>query len=132
VKNPALCLSISSALLCGPVNNANANSCIDPTLCAVPIEKGQRASFSGQLLSEEAALELALKADECDERTQLEVEVAVALEKIEIERCIQKAEIDRQVFAERLEAERSIRPWWAAYGAVGGFILGVVATLFAR
>lgn len=60
-------------------------------ICAVPIVAGDRAPFTGQLLTTELALQLGSAADDCKSR-----------DKLEVERCLEDAKID-------LDTERTAR-----------------------
>lgn len=46
----------------------------DPEKCAQPVHKGQRAPFTGQLLTNKLAIDLGIKADHCDDRLKLRIE----------------------------------------------------------
>lgn len=48
----------------------------EPRHCAVGLQEGQKAPFAGQLLSDDLAVSLGLKADGCDARLAIEVDFA--------------------------------------------------------
>ena len=56
----------------------------DPTKCALQLEMGSPAPFTGQLLTPNLALDLSLKANTCDERLQLELKYQKALFNIDL------------------------------------------------
>jgi hypothetical protein len=111
----------------------------DPTACAAPVEKGQPAPLSGQVLTPTLAIKLGQKADRCDAVTALEVgytkklaDVDLALEKQ------QRAEDNAAHLREMAAMQKALdevkppfyeRPWFVATvtGVVvaGGFALAV-------
>jgi len=63
---------------------------------AVPIEKGQAAPFSGQLLPTDLAIKLAQKADHCDALWSAELEKVKALAKQDLELAYRLRDIEQQ------------------------------------
>lgn len=45
----------------------------DPEKCVQPVHRGQRAPFTGQLLTNTLAIDLGIKADKCDDRLKLRI-----------------------------------------------------------
>jgi hypothetical protein len=45
----------------------------EPSHCAVEVQKGEKAPFTGQLLTPELALNLGQRAESCDARVRIEV-----------------------------------------------------------
>lgn len=48
----------------------------EPRHCATALQRGQQAPFGGQLLTDDLAVSLGLKADGCDARVAIEVDFA--------------------------------------------------------
>lgn len=110
----------------------------DPTKCSQPILEGQVAVFSGQLLTTRLAIDLGLKAEFCERKIKLEVELAKNLADVEISRLQTILSVrgdswktQRQLLLDRLDeaADRSFyrEPWFVA--TVTTVIIGSLATL---
>ncbi|HSC15013.1 MAG TPA: hypothetical protein VLI71_07840 [Gammaproteobacteria bacterium] len=86
----------------------------DAEACAVPLKRGERAPFDGQLLTPQLAIQLGQRAESCDIRLKLDVEHAKAIAAIDLglERKLRELEaaaaVQREAtLARALEAERA-------------------------
>lgn len=75
-----------------------------PSHCARPLQKGEEAPFSGQLLSTELSLDLGLKADFCEEKLKLELDFQKKTLGLDLNLERQLRENDRKAW----EAERAL------------------------
>lgn len=116
----------------------------DPTKCAVHLEKGEAAPFSGKLLTDDLAISLGQKADQADARVKSEVEyqqrlaqvdltlatstLNASLEAVEASVAAQKRQADYwEGRAKKSEEELSEGPPWYDHPAIW-FSAGVVVT----
>jgi hypothetical protein len=85
-------------------------------MCATPVMKGQPAPYDGQCLTTALAVQLALKADSCDARIEIEVEHVRKMERLDVERMQKLSTIDKESNAERnqvlMEQLKSEQAWW--------------------
>ena len=91
----------------------------DPDLCSMAVTAGDKAEFSGQLLTPGLALKLGQKAEQCDARMKAEVDFAKALAKVDLdlEKKLRANETEalRQELAlvkERMKVPWYERPWF--------------------
>jgi hypothetical protein len=84
----------------------------DPTACSTPVNKGQVAPYSGQLLTPTLAIRLGQTAEHCDDRIELEVShtSSIARVRLDYERALRVADV-RQLTRERDAFERD-RDFW--------------------
>lgn len=114
----------------------------DPKSCVQPLLEGERAPFTGQLLTGRRAALLAVRADQADERTQLKLAEAEALWQVKLDLAATKHQI--QLDGARTEArlwqqnaEQQIPPWYAhpafvaTVAGVVGLVVGVLSTRLA-
>lgn len=107
----------------------------DPAKCSQPLQQGEQAPFSGQLLTPKLAIALAQKAERFDIELELERERDRALAQIdlELEKRLRKLEADSWLH-EKQEYERAISQFTGWYRnpffvATVGMISGVLLTL---
>lgn len=111
-----------------------------PSHCARPLQKGEEAPFSGQLLSTELSLDLGLKADFCEEKLKLELDFqkkTLGLD-LNLERQLRENdrkawEVERALLAKRLE-EAQAGHWYEhpAFVATVTAVLTFLVVLGAR
>lgn len=84
----------------------------DPTACSTPINKGQAAPYSGQLLTPVLAIRLGQDAEHCDDRLDLELAHTSSLARIRLdyEKALRVVDV-RQLTRERDAYERD-RDFW--------------------
>jgi hypothetical protein len=123
----------------------------DPGLALSPMKKGQKAPFTGVLLSPSAVANVIVELKSIDERLQIEIAAATKKQtaicekstsdiktKQEADRKILQADIDdkaRSILAKEREIKKlrdeQTNPWaWFSVGAAGGITLTVL-TAFA-
>ena len=90
----------------------------DPSRCAVPLAAGQEAPFDGQLLTTQLALDLGLKANQCDAHIKLQVDFAekTAALDLGLERALR--ENNQKRYRQELEAVVADRDRWKQLAAV--------------
>lgn len=107
----ALALGSSTARADPP---ALATQCApnDPSACSTPLNKGQVAPYSGQLLTPTLAVSIGLKAEHCDENIALEVSHTSSIASIRLmyEQDLRVADV-RQLTRER-DALTKDRDFW--------------------
>ena len=119
-------LVLALALLAAPEIDPQFCDPQDPRHCAVGLQEGQKAPFTGQLLSNDLAVQLGLKADGCDARLAVEVDFAKRTAQVETDLAKHLHEIDRDackatttVLHDRLRQAMEAqpfyeRPWFVA------------------
>jgi hypothetical protein len=104
-----------------------------------PIEKGEIAPFSGQLLTTEKAIILLQKAESCETLVEIEKERLTKLNSISLNLANKVSEINKKVLLDEITAledrilflESSKPPWHKGPGAVMSFsILGTIGVLW--
>lgn len=90
----------------------------DPGKCSRPLTEGEKAPFSGQLITTRLALDLSLKAHFCQDRIDLELKFSKKTADLELSLERQLRGIDKRAWGEqkkllitRLE-EAHHRPWY--------------------
>ncbi len=96
---------------------------------AEPISKGQPAPFDGQVLTTELAVALGLKAERCDTETDLFVQRAERLCRIDVLEQVRLREIDREAWKQKQKLYERRLSFWESREM--GVILGIVGTLVA-
>lgn len=93
----------------------------NPKMCASPLVKGERAPYSGQLLTPDLALALGLKADRCDAMLKIEREAAKKETKITVElerqlktNCDRRCKLEKRVIRWEVDhwKEAAKVPWY--------------------
>lgn len=115
--------------------SASAKAECDGTKCAEPLAKGQRAPFEGQLLSTELAIDLGLKAEQCDARLGLEKQYRERSMQIEISHLQRVHTIDLEAAMAREkvleEALSRASPWYKEPMFIAAIsVAGTVAVFF--
>lgn len=106
---------------------------------AVPLEKGDKAPFTGQLLSTDLAIELGMGLDNCKQKKKLEVAHEKATCKVKLEhekamRVLETGNLNDKVKILQASLEESqkaaVRPWWddPTLAATTGFMVGLVVS----
>jgi hypothetical protein len=84
-----------------------------PTRCAVPLDAGDKAPFTGQLLTDDLAIHLGQSTEHCDDRTSIEIAKTSSLAEAARRRdsALHAADLrakDRELELERRHGERSV------------------------
>jgi hypothetical protein len=107
----------------------------NPDLCSQPLQAGEVAPFSGQLITTELAITLGQKAEYCDTRIRLETEFIASqfqldldlerrLHQIDNEGCVEKVDLLNQRLKERQERKWYRHPLFVS--TVSVILTGVV------
>ena len=84
----------------------------DEDLKAVPLNRGDAAPFTGQLMSTELAIELGTAAEKCEARATVDLKFVHRVHQIETEYQRKLKEIDDQAWHRREELLRLALPSW--------------------
>ncbi len=110
-----LCRVFLSVLVMLPARAAGAECDPEkPANCAQALDKGEPAPFAGQLLTPSLAIDLALKADQCDARTAAEVEKQRGLGAVDLELCRELRASDQERHHQEMEAMQRETDRWKA------------------
>jgi len=108
-----------------------------PTDCVYPIEQGEEAPFSGQLITAERAARLVVASESCGAYMRTELERARALYELRLAQCGEKREAQAEANMRQLEAlqrrleavEGPLAPWWQRPEFLSSTALTVGVTL---
>lgn len=115
----------------------------DPTACALPMERGDKAPFAGQLLTPSLAIKLGQEAESCPARIELEVSRTSSIAKADLAyarrlHAIDLRSLDRQLIAvtqdrdhwrRQAANEASNTFWFVLLGAGAGIAAVYISTL---
>jgi hypothetical protein len=104
--------------------------------CVVPLAKGERAPYDGQLLSTEIAIALGQKAEKCDALLSLEIDRVKKLAAIDLdlERQLRKIDTDAARLARELLERRiaeSVVPWYERPSVTAAVTVVLTGSVFA-
>jgi len=126
MKNVLLFLAVAALLFVVAMTRAigqPAPECDpkDPTMCAVALDQGSVAPYSGQLLTHGLALRLGQKADRCDSVVDIERTYARRLVLVDLDLEKKLRENDARAHAEEMDLVRKELeiPWWERPAFVG-------------
>lgn len=80
----------------------------DPTMCAVPLEKGQPAPFDGQLLTSSLAIKLGQRADRCAAILQEERDYLTKIDAANVDYQRQLRSIETDSLKQQLDLTRKM------------------------
>lgn len=92
--------------------NAVCETACDP--CVVPLQHGEPAPFSGQLLAHELAADLGVRAESCDRWVALEVARTSSLARVERDAELEIMQIDLTRLERESAALERDRDFWRA------------------
>lgn len=109
----------------------------DPAKCATPMERGDTAPYSGQLLTPTLAIGLGQKADSCEKRWKLKLEHDLSLVRIQLDLETQKHQIDVEVRDQQIQLltqrlkEATAEPWYEhpAFVSAAAVVITVAVTV---
>lgn len=117
-----------AAILAGSLVLSSTSRAEGKELDAVPLEKGDPAPFSGQLISTETAVRIVVGAEISERRCALEIEHARESGRLALEHERELREIERRALTSRLAP----RPWYEHPIIVAGAsFVGTMALVFA-